>query len=82
MKSKSKFYKIGILFIISAFALWLVAAVIPFTGFSVAQKAGLVTAALIAGEILFWIGLTLAGKEVLTKMKHYMNPKNWKKSEA
>jgi len=35
------------------------------------------TISLIIGEVLFWGGGLLVGKELFVKYKSYFNPKNW-----
>lgn len=39
------------------------------------------TVLLVIGEILFWAGGLLVGKELFTKYKSYFNPKNWFKKK-
>lgn len=40
-------------------------------------KITLSTISLIIGEVLFWSGGILLGKELFGKYKSYFNPKNW-----
>jgi hypothetical protein len=35
------------------------------------------TTSLILMEVVFWAGGLLVGKELFTKYKHQLNPKNW-----
>ncbi len=35
------------------------------------------TISLIIGEVLFWLGGIMVGKELFSKYKTYLNPKNW-----
>ncbi|RFU71499.1 hypothetical protein D0469_01280 [Peribacillus saganii] len=77
MKSKV-LYKLGWLFIIISCLCWLLIAIIPFLPFSTGVKAVSVTASIVLAEVFFWIGALLVGKEVVTKYKSYMNPKNWR----
>lgn len=44
-------------------------------------KITLSTVSLIIGEVLFWSGGILVGKELLKKYKSYFNPKNWFKKK-
>jgi len=41
------------------------------------SKMILSTISLVIGEILFWGGGILLGKELFIKYKSYFNPKNW-----
>jgi len=77
--NKSILYRFGIGLLILAVLFWIIAAIAPFTPFSIMVKTGIVTGSLIIGEILFWIGAVIVGKEVVTKYKSYLNPKNWRK---
>ncbi|GAB7086738.1 hypothetical protein JCM15579A_08420 [Marinifilum fragile] len=40
-------------------------------------KITLSTVSMIIGEVLFWSGGILVGKELFMKYKSYFNPKNW-----
>ena len=51
--------------------------VFPFMNLENKVKIALSTASLIAMEVSFWIGGLLVGKELFTKYKSYLNPKNW-----
>lgn len=57
---------------------------IPFMDAEAKTKITISTLLLIVGEVLFWSGGLLVGKELFTKYKSYFNPKNWfkKKSET
>lgn len=55
---------------------------IPFLEIEGKLKITLSTSSLIIGEVLFWAGGLLVGKELFTKYKSYFNPKNWFKKEA
>ena len=56
-------FRLGILAIIASFVPWLAIALAPLVGLSLSGAAGLVGAALITAEILFWSGLALAGRD-------------------
>jgi hypothetical protein len=51
--------------------------VIPFFPLSLTTKGVLVTVSIICGEVAWWVGVAVAGKQVLTKYKRYLNPRNW-----
>jgi len=40
-------------------------------------KITLSTISLIIGEVMFWVGGILVGKELFVKYKSYFNPRNW-----
>ncbi|WP_421920266.1 transporter suffix domain-containing protein [Marinifilum sp.] len=46
------------------------------------SKVTLSTLSLIIGEVLFWGGGILVGKELFIKYKSYFNPKNWWKGKG
>lgn len=51
--------------------IWLMIPVVPFLGFSVGKIAGITTGLIIAGEITFYLGIFLVGKEFLVKIKNW-----------
>lgn len=55
--------------------------VIPFLELDNKTKLTVSTVLLIIGELLFWSGGLLVGKELFTKYKSYFNPKNWFKKK-
>jgi hypothetical protein len=75
---KSTKFKIGLILIIFSAIPFLTIAVVPFLDLKSAVKITLSTILLILGELMFWSGGLLLGKELFTKYKTYLNPKNWK----
>ncbi len=55
--------------------------IIPFLGFESKTKITISTVSVIIGEIVFWSGGLLVGKELFTKYKSYLNPVNWFKKK-
>ena len=55
--------------------------VVPFLNIDNKTKITFTTILLIIGEIMFWSGGLLVGKELFTKYKSYFNPKNWFKKK-
>jgi hypothetical protein len=78
MKKSTKI-KIGIIVILISFVPFLLIPVVPFLNLENSVKIAVSTGLLIAGEILFWSGGLLLGKELFAKYKSLLNPKNWKK---
>lgn len=77
------FFKIGIVLMIISVPLFLSLPVIPFLDWETKTKVTTSTVFLIAGEVLFWSGGLLVGKELFTKYKSFLNPKSWfKKSKT
>lgn len=54
---------------------------IPFLNVDNTDKVKITTIVIIVGEILFWSGGLLVGKELFGKYKSYFNPKNWFKKK-
>ncbi|MEI6276362.1 MAG: transporter suffix domain-containing protein [Prolixibacteraceae bacterium] len=78
MKKSLKF-KTGLFLVIACVPFFLAIPVVPFLKLDSGLKITLTTVFLVVGEIMFWSGGLLLGKELLTKYKSYFNPRNWKK---
>ncbi|RZT23952.1 MULTISPECIES: transporter suffix domain-containing protein [Fictibacillus] len=59
--------KTGIILIVLSFVLWICIPIIPFLSLSAAAKTGIVSALFIGGEVFFWLGALLAGKDIVKK---------------
>ncbi|MBW4581074.1 MAG: transporter suffix domain-containing protein [Tildeniella nuda ZEHNDER 1965/U140] len=66
----------GFFLIVFSCLMWLAIVAIPLMPVTLAQKAVLVPGLLILGEIFFWIGALLAGKEVAQRYRHWLNPRH------
>jgi len=55
--------------------------VIPLLTLSSKTKVIAITTSLVLMEIVFWSGGLLVGKELFTKYKQNLNPKNWFKKK-
>jgi hypothetical protein len=60
---------------------WLAIPVVPFLSFSLGAKAGITTVLIIVGEITFYLGIFLIGKEFLVKLKEKFRRKKNKSDE-
>ncbi|MBE3102833.1 MAG: transporter suffix domain-containing protein [Bacilli bacterium] len=78
-QKKSILYKIGIGLLIVSLLSWFIPLIAPFTPFPTKVKAGIITGAIVFAEVMFWVGVLLVGKEVASKFRSYLNPKNWRK---
>lgn len=76
MKKNWKF-KLGVALLIVCIPFFLAIPVVPFLDISSSAKITVSTVLLVLGEITFWIGGLLLGKELFTRYKWYMNPVNW-----
>ena len=62
-------FRVGLAAIALSFVPWLMIAAAPLFGLSLGASAGLVTGLLVVAEVLFWTGLTLAGKDTWQAVK-------------
>lgn len=81
MKNKNWKIKLGTILIIVSIPVFLALLAIPFLEVESATKVKLTTITIIVAEVLFWSGGLLLGKELFTKYKSYLNPKNWFKKK-
>lgn len=67
--------QLGVVLIVGSCLAWLAILGIPLLPLPLAQKAAIVPGLLILGELLFWIGALLVGKEVAARYRHWLNPR-------
>lgn len=77
MKNKNWKIKLGIILVIVCIPFFLLIPVIPFLELESRAKITISTTLLVIGEVLFWAGGLLLGKELFSKYKARLNPKNW-----
>jgi len=77
MKKKNWKIRVGLFLVIFCIPFFLFIPAIPFLDMEAKSKMILSTVSLIIGEVLFWAGGILLGKELFIKYKSYFNPKNW-----
>lgn len=66
--------KLGVVLLIVSFLPWLGAFAVPFLPLTVAQKAVFTPALFFIGELLFWGGVLLVGKEVADRYRRWFSP--------
>lgn len=76
---KSIKFKIGVILLVISIISFLMLPVIPFLDIEKGVKYAVTTALFVFAEVTFWVGGILMGKELFTKYKSLLNPKNWKK---
>ncbi len=83
MKKKNWKLTLGLALIFLSAPIFGFLLLIPFLEVEGKEKIQLSTITLIIGEVVFWSGGLVVGKEMFSKYKSYMNPRNWfkKKSE-
>lgn len=71
--------KLGVILLIVSFLPWLSAFAVPWMPLTLAQKAILTPALFVIGELLFWCGVLLVGKEVADRYRRWLSPRAvWK----
>lgn len=73
--------RIGFILVAASFVFYGGILLIPFTPFSGSTKIVIGTTLAVLGEISFWVGGVILGKEVVTRYKKYLNPLNWLKKK-
>lgn len=81
MNSKNWKFKVGLFLVIFSCLLFLSLPILPFIDINSKAKIVLSTTIFVIAELTFWSGGILLGKELFTKYKMYLNPKNWFKSK-
>ncbi len=77
MKQKNWKIRLGIILMVVCIPFFLAIPLTPLLEVDNKTKITISTILLVIGEILFWAGGLLVGKELFTKYKSYFNPKNW-----
>ena len=83
-KKKLKF-RLGIVLISVSVAFFLIIFAMPFISMDLKVKVALTTTLVVVGEVSFWVGTLLIGKEVYKKFMAYLKSGEWlekKKDEA
>jgi hypothetical protein len=75
-------FKTGIALIIVSTLLFTSLLIVPFLDAGSKAKITITTVVIVIGEITFWVGGFLLGKELLNKYKAYLNPMNWFKKKT
>jgi short-subunit dehydrogenase len=68
---------IAILLVALSFILYGMIAIVPFLPFNLSQKAMSISVLVLAGELSWWIGIALAGKQLIDKYRKFINPCTW-----
>ena len=82
MADKKKKIKLGIFLMIFSGVFFAATLIIPTLNMPGKAKVIASTTSLIFMEVIFWLGGLLVGKEIFTKYKKQLNPKNWFKKKV
>ena len=77
-----KLSKLGICLVVLSFILYGFILLVPFIPYSTSIKVTISSVLAILGEISFWVGGIILGKEVIARYKKYMNPFSWFKRKS
>ena len=70
--------KVGLLMIVASCGIWVAILLLPILPLgNVAQKAIAATSLIVLSEVLFWLGIILAGKELAHRYRQQLNPLYW-----
>lgn len=75
-KKKLKF-RLGIILISISVTFFLVIFALPFISMDLKFKLGLSTTLVVVGEVSFWVGTILIGKDVYLKFKEKLKSGEW-----
>jgi hypothetical protein len=75
----SRWLGAGIL--ILSFAFYGSLLLLPFLPITGGMKATGVPVLIVLGEVAFWIGGILLGKEVVARYRHFLNPRYWRRQK-
>ena len=81
---KKKHYlmkKFGIVLILVSCLLFLLIPVVPFMPWTLSVKGIISTTLFVLGEITWWGGVVIVGKEFVVRYKNYLDPRNWFKKK-
>jgi hypothetical protein len=68
---------IGIILISLSVLIYLMVFAVPFLPLTLVQKGLIVPSLIIAGEIAWWAGVVVLGKQLITRYKKYLDPRSW-----
>lgn len=79
IKNKFLTRNVGIFLVLTSFIFYCSLLFVPFLPYTIGKKAVISSIIIVLGEISFWIGGFILGKELISKYKKYLNPINWLK---
>lgn len=79
---KTRKFKAGLFLVILSTLLFISLLAVPFLETDAKTKITISTIAIVLGEITFWTGGILLGKELFDKYKSYLNPMKWVKKKT
>ncbi len=71
-------FRLGLILIAIAVLIFLMLFALPFLSISLKLKLTLTPVFLVAGEVTFWLGILLVGKDVYLKFKEKLTSTDWR----
>ena len=81
VKRKNGKIKLGIFLMLFSGVFFAATLIIPFFDLPTKIKVAASTTSFILMEVVFWLGGLLVGKELFTRYKQNLNPRNWFKKK-
>jgi len=80
-KQKNRKIKTGIFLMLFSGVFFAATLIIPFFDLPTKVKVAASTTSFVLMEVVFWLGGALVGKELFTRYKQKLNPRNWLKKK-
>ena len=80
-KQKNRKIKTGIFLMLFSGVFFAATLIIPFFDLPTKTKVAASTTSFVLMEVVFWLGGLLVGKELFTRYKQKLNPRNWFKKK-
>jgi len=68
---------LGILLVAVSILAYLLLLAVPLLDATAVAKAGIASGLIVLGEVTFWVGAALLGRELVARFRHYLNPCSW-----
>jgi hypothetical protein len=72
----------GIVCLLLSCLLYAALLAVPFLPFGYSGRAAAAAGLVIVGEAIFWLGCVLAGRELMVRYRHYLNPRSWSRRRS
>lgn len=81
-KNRSRIKNVGLFLVALSFLLYASLLLVPFTPFTIGTKAAITSALVITGELSFWAGGIILGREFVSRYRDKLNPLRWLKKKG
>jgi hypothetical protein len=68
---------LGIVLVVLSTVVYLLLFGVPFLPVATEVKAGVSVMLVVVGEVTFWAGAALLGRELVARFRHALNPRTW-----